>query len=304
MNQTEPSLSIVISGASGLVGTALVSLLSAKGHHVRRLVRRTTTSDSEIEWDPQKGSIDKARLEGTDVFIHLSGENVGEGRWTDARKEVLISSRTETTKLIAETIAGLTKKPRRFVCASAIGYYGAQRAGALVETSSKGDGFLADLCEKWERASAPAESAGIETAHMRIGVVLAREGGALAKLLPVFKLGGGGPIGSGKQIMSFISLADAVRAFHFVTVAKEMSGPINIVAPHPVDNATLAKTLGRVLHRPAFVPVPAFAIELLFGQMGRETVLASQRVLPERLTGAGFAFDHPQIEDALRAALS
>jgi uncharacterized protein len=304
MSEKEAELQFVLSGASGLLGSALASLLSAKGHRVLRLVRRTAKSDTEIEWDPAKGSIDKSRLEGTDVFIHLSGENVGEGRWTDERKKVLISSRTETTGLLARTIAEMDRKPRRFVCASAIGYYGDQRTGALTESAGKGDGFLAEVCDLWERAAEPARKAGVETVHMRIGVVLSREGGALEKLLPVFKLGVGGPVGSGHQVMSWISLADAVRAFHFVSVATEMSGPVNVVSPNPSENATLAKTLGRILKRPAFMRVPALAVDVLFGQMGRETVLASQRVVPERLLAAGFAFEHPDLEDALRAALS
>jgi uncharacterized protein len=304
MSEKEAQLQFVLSGASGLLGSALASLLSAKGHRVLRLVRRAAKSEAEIEWDPEKGSIDKSRLEGADVFIHLSGENVGEGRWTDARKKLLVSSRTETTGLLARTIATMEKKPRRFVCASAIGYYGDQRSGALTETASRGEGFLAEVCEQWERASEPAERAGVETVRMRIGVVLSREGGALAKLLPVFKLGAGGPVGHGRQVMSWVSLADAVRAFHFVSVAKEMSGPVNLVSPNPVENGTFAKTLGRVLKRPAFVRVPEVAIDVMFGQMGRETVLASQRVVPERLIAAGFAFEHPDLEDALRAALS
>ena len=304
MTEKENALRFVLSGASGLLGSALDSLLSAKGHEVHRLVRRSPKTKSEIEWDPEKGTIDRARLEGTDVFVHLSGENVGEGRWTEARKKVLVSSRTHTTGLLARTIAELEKKPRRFLSASAIGYYGDQRTGALTETAGRGDGFLADVCDQWERATAPAEKAGVETVHMRIGVVLSREGGALAKLLPVFKLGAGGPVGSGRQVMSWISLADAVRAFHFVALAKEMSGAVNVVSPNPVENGTLAKTLGRVLGRPAFVRVPELAIEVMFGQMGRETVLASQRVVPERLLAAGFAFEHPELEDALRAALS
>ena len=304
MSDNQAPLLFVLSGASGLLGSALASLLTAKGHRVVRLVRRSPKSESEIEWDPEQGSIDKTRLEGADVFIHLSGENVGEGRWTEARKKLLISSRTDTTGLLARTIAAMEKKPRRFISASAIGYYGDQRSGALTESARRGEGFLAEVCEAWERATEPAEKAGVETVHMRIGVVLARDGGALAKLLPVFKLGAGGPVGSGRQVMSWVSLADAVRAFHFVSVAKEMSGPVNVVSPNPVENGTLAKTLGRVLNRPAFLRVPELAIDVMFGQMGRETVLASQRVVPERLIAAGFAFEHPELEDALRAALS
>ena len=293
----------VLSGASGLVGTALAALLEATGHDVVRLVRRAPRGAGEAQWDPEADVLEPTALAGADAIIHLSGENVGDGRWTSERKRSILQSRTRTTSLLARTIAGLDPKPSAFVSASAVGYYGFDRDAAIDERAPRGAGFLAEVCEAWEAATAPAKSAGVRTVLARLGVVLSKDSGALAKMLPVFKMGGGGPLGSGKQMMSWVSLGDAVRALVFCAETPALDGPVNVTSPSPVDNRTFVKTLGAVLHRPAVVPVPAFALELMFGQMGRETVLASQNVVPRKLLDAGFDFEHPTLEDALRSEL-
>lgn len=294
---------VVLSGASGVVGTALEELFVAKGDKVVRLVRRSPKSENEARWDPEAGEIDRAAIAGADAFVHLSGENVGEGRWSPERKQSLIDSRVVTTSLLARTIAAMNPKPASFVCASAIGYYGFERDEPADESAPLGQGFLAELCEKWESAAEPARQAGVRTVSVRLGVVITKRGGALTKMLPVFKLGGGGPIGGGRQMMSWISLADTVRGFEFIVSTDTLSGPVNLVAPKPVDNRTFAKTLGAVLGRPAIVPVPRLAITAVFGEMGKETVLASQNVVPKKLLAAGFAFEHPTLEEALRSDL-
>jgi uncharacterized protein (TIGR01777 family) len=297
------SKTIVVSGASGMLGRALGAFLSTGGHRVLRLVRGAAKSEDEIAWDPAAGTIDAAKLEGVYGVVHLSGENVGEGRWTSAKKRAIEESRTKSTALLARTIAGLARKPEVFVSASAIGLYGNRGDEPLDESSARGTGFLADVCDAWEAATAPAKAAGIRTVLARLGVVLSAKGGALAKLLPVFKLGAGGPVGGGRQVMSWIALDDVVYAMLHVLATPSLEGPVNFVAPEPATNAEFGSTLGRVLHRPSFMPTPAFAIELAFGEMGRETVLASQRVEPKRLLGSGFAFEFPSLEGALRAEL-
>lgn len=293
----------VLSGASGLIGTALAAFLEASGHPVVRLVRRPPRGPGEATWDPDGGALEPSVLEGARAVIHLSGQNVGEGRWSAQRKRELLESRTRSTSLLATTLAGLSSKPEAFVSASAVGYYGFDRSAPVDERGPRGAGFLAEVCEAWEASTAPASAAGVRTVIARLGVVLSKDSGALAKMLPVFKVGGGGPVGSGKQMMSWISLGDAVRALVFCAETPALAGPVNVVAPTPVDNRTFARTLGSVLHRPALVQVPAFAIELMFGQMGRETVLASQNAIPRKLLDAAFEFEHPTLEDALRSEL-
>ncbi len=302
MSAPVTSQTFVLSGASGLLGGALKRALSADGHRVIQLVRRDPGPD-QARWAPDRGEIDKQALESTDTWIHLSGENVAEGRWSDERKRVLIESRTKSTSLLTRTMRELERPPSRFLCASAIGIYGTERHEPADESAPRGGGFLAELCAEWEASAKDADAAGVSTAILRIGVVLTPAGGALAKLLPIFKLGGGGPVGGGKQMLSWISLDDTVRAILFAARTPSLTGPVNLVAPHPVSNAELARTLGKVLHRPAFVPVPAFAISAMFGEMGRETVLASQNVVPKKLCDAGFTFEHPELEGALRALI-
>lgn len=292
---------VVISGASGLVGSALASFLSTGGHDVVRLVRREAEGPGELRWDPERGEIDRAGLGHVDAFIHLSGENVGEGRWSEARKRSILESRTKSTELIARVAAEV--RPEVLLVASAIGLYGDRGDAWVDENSERGTGFLADVCEAWEGAAEPARAAGVRTAHLRLGVVLSPKGGALAKLLPIFRLGAGGPVGNGRQYMSWVSLDDVVYAFHEALFDPALSGPVNVVAPEPVTSREFAKVLGRVLSRPAFLPVPRIAIDAAFGEMGRETVLASTRARPAKLLEHGYEFEHPSLEEALRFEL-
>lgn len=293
---------IAISGSTGLVGTALSAHLAQGGHRVVRLVRGEPKPGDAV-YDVASDQVDLAALRDVDAIVHLAGESVASGRWTEARKRSIRDSRVRSTTLLAKAAAALDKKPA-LLCASAIGLYGPDCGERwLDESSPPGGGFLAEVCVAWEAAAAPAREAGVRTAHLRIGVVLAREGGALAKLLPVFRLGGGGKVGSGAQYMSWVTRDDVTRAFAFVLERPDLSGAFNVVAPEPVTNAAFTTTLAAALGRPALVPVPAFALRLALGQMAEETVLASQRVKPARLLTAGFTFAHPDIAAGVDASL-
>jgi uncharacterized protein (TIGR01777 family) len=293
---------IVISGSHGLVGSALVTALEARGDDVRRLVRHAPRAADEFAWNPDAGTIDAAALEGATVVINLAGENIAQ-RWTRNAKRRIRDSRVQGTTLIARTIAALSDKPNLLVNASAVGVYGDRGDEELDERSATGAGFLASVCRDWEAATMPAADAGIRVAMLRTGVVLSRDGGALPKLLVPFRLGLGGRIGSGRQWMSWIALGDVVRAVLQIVDDATLEGPIDTVSPNPVRNVELARTLGRVLHRPALIPVPAIAIRLALGTMGVESLLASQRARPARLLACGFRFEQPTVESALRAAL-
>lgn len=303
MSENTPQPTIVITGASGLIGTRLTEAFEADGNRVLRAVRREARNEQELSWDPEKGTIDREKLEGVDAVVHLAGAGIADKRWTESYKQLILHSRVQGTTLIAETIAGLEKKPRVFACASAIGYYGDRGDTELDETASAGDGYLPDVCEQWERSCAAAREAGIRTVNMRIGVVLSTEGGALKEMLTPFKLGGGGILGSGNQYFSWIELDDIVRAMQFVVQTDSLSGPVNLVAPNPVTNRVFTKTLGRVLSRPTILPMPAFAARLLFGEMADALLLASTRVVPSALASAGFDYRHGELEPALRHVL-
>ena len=293
---------VAVAGASGLLGSALVRRLAADGHTVLRLVRRAPRGAGEVRWDPATGSVDAAALEGVDAVVNLAGENVGE-RWSAERKARIRASRADATRLLATTLAGLQRKPRVLVNASAVGIYGDRGDERLDETSAPGGGFLAEVVRDWEAATEPASAAGIRVVLPRFGVVLSARGGALAKMLTPFKLGAGGPMGGGGQWMSWISLDDAVALMELAIHDERISGPFNAVAG-AVTNGQLTHTLAGVLHRPAFVPVPAFALRLAFGEMAEETILASQRAEPRALTQLGYSFIHPELEDAIRAGLA
>ena len=295
---------VAITGASGLIGNRLSSFLSENGHEVLALVRRNARSTDEVSWDPAGGHIDVDRLEGIDAVVHLAGENIAGGRWTTARKAAIRDSRVHGTRTLCDGLRRLDRRPRVLVSASAIGFYGDRGDEALTEESASGDGFLADVCRRWEDAAAPASAAGIRVVTLRIGVVLTSEGGALKTMLPPFRLGIGGVLGAGDQYMSWIAIEDLVRAIYHCIDNEALRGPVNAVAPSPVTNQELTRALGRVLHRPTFLPVPAFALRLLVGEMADALLLASTRVEPVRLRAAGFEFLHPRLEEALSAELA
>jgi len=297
-------LHLVVSGASGLIGSALLPVLRSDGHHVRTLVRRPAR-DGEISWDPIRGQLDPRQLTGVDGVIHLAGENVG-ARWTRARKRRILESRVWGTRLLSETLAQLHPPPRTLVSASAIGIYGDRGDQILTEGSQPGNpihDFLASVCLQWEAAAGPARAAGIRVIHPRLGVVLSPAGGALAKMLIPFRLGLGGRVGSGSQWMSWISLVDAVHVLRHCLHHEELEGPVNVTAPEPISNAEFTRVLARVLRRPAMLAVPAAVLRLTLGEMA-EAVLGSTRVLPVRLLQSRYRFQQPNLEEALRQMLS
>jgi uncharacterized protein (TIGR01777 family) len=273
--------------------------LETEGHEIFRLVRHAPTSKTEVEWSPDRYSIALARIEGFDAVVNLAGESIAEGRWTDDKKRRIRESRVKGTKLLGDALANLAVPPKTLVCASAIGYYGNRGDELMTETSAPGDDFLAKVCAEWEDATALATEKGIRVVNARFGVILDTNGGALKKMLPPFRMGVGGKIGSGKQWMSWIALDDVVGGIQFALANDSIKGPVNFVAPVPVTNAEFTKTLGKVLSRPTVLPMPAFAIKLLFGEMGEALLLGSQRVAPERLAAAGYKFGYPQLEQAL-----
>jgi len=299
-----PLAKVVLSGASGMLGGALSRALATRNQETLQLVRRPAARSTEIQWNPAATPLiaDAAALEGLTAAIHLSGANVAAHRWTPAYKQEIAASRIDSTRALAATLAHLSRPPQVMLVASAIGIYGNRGDELLNESSAPGSGFMAELCEQWEAAAQPARDAGIRVVHLRFGVVLG-PGGALARITPIFRLGLGGPLGSGRQWMSWISLSDAVAAILFALDTPTLTGPVNLTAPNPVTNAEFTRALARRLHRPAIFPVPAFALRIALGQMADEALLASARVLPARLTQAGFQFQHPTVEDALAAAL-
>ena len=297
-------MKIAVSGATGLIGTALRRALEQRGDDVVPLVRRQPKpGEHVVAWHPERGTIDRAGLEGMDAVIHLAGENVF-GRWTAAKKQRIRASRVAGTTLVSETLASLQRRPATLLAASAIGYYGNRGAEPVTEASAPGDDFLAQVSRDWEAAPAVAVRAGIRVVNMRIGVVLTPAGGALATMLPPFRLGLGGWVGSGNQYVSWIALDDIIKAMAHVLDRHDLTGPVNLTAPAPVTNRELAKTLGRVLGRPVLVGVPGFALSLAFGSEGADMLQGGQRVLPERLTASGFRFSFTELEPALRHLLA
>lgn len=296
-------MDVAITGASGLIGTALVAALGRAGHRPIRVVRTSSGGTDEISWDPSKGQIDAESLEGVDAVVHLAGAGIGDHRWTDSYKSTLLTSRTQGTDLMARMLAGMRRPPRVLLSGSAIGYYGARGDEELTEASAPGEGFLADLCVAWEAATKPAEDAGIRVAHLRTGIVLSRDGGALRKQLPLFKWGLGGRMGNGRQWQSWISIVDEVGAILHLLQA-DVSGPVNLTAPNPVTNTDFTKALASALRRPVFLPIPTFGPKLLLGgELAENLLFTGQRVLPSKLQGSGFTFKHNTIDAALRAAL-
>jgi uncharacterized protein (TIGR01777 family) len=296
-------MKVAITGAGGLVGRALAPFLTTGGHEVVRLVRRAPKAKDEVRWDPAEGTIDAAALEGTDAVVNLSGENIAEKRWTDARKALLRSSRVGPTGLLARTLAGLRRKPGVFVSASAVGAYGDRGDAWVTESDPPADDFLGGLSVEWEKAATPAAEAGIRVVNLRTGIVLSAAGGALGKMLLPFKAGLGGPLGPGTQYMSWIAMDDLLGAIHHALVTDAVSGPLNATAPEPVTNAVFTRTLGRVLRRPAVAPAPAFALRLLFGEMADAALLSSTRARPSKLLATGYRFRFTDLEHALRHEL-
>ena len=297
------ALTVVISGASGLVGTQLTAFLETGGHVVRRLVRRTPDATrGEYRWNPDSGEIDSAVFEGADAVVHLAGAGIADRRWSDQRMKLIRESRTIGTRVIAEAMAACSSPPSVFVSASAVGYYG-DRTEQVDDASPAGEGFLADVSTAWERAADPARAAGIRVVHPRIGIVLTPKGGALGKMLLPFKLGAGGPIGSGRQGMSWIGIDDLIGVLHRVMVDDHFEGGLNATAPEPVSQRTFAKTLGAVLHRPAFAPMPAFAAKILLGRMAEPLLLQGVEAIPSTLNDHGFRFEASNLETCLRLLL-
>lgn len=294
---------IVVSGASGLIGTALCQHLTGKGHTVVRLVRRPADG-TDVQWDPAQGVLPAEALAGADAVVNLSGAGIGDHRWTDAYKHELLESRVRTTTLLAERIAECSERPSVLLNGSAIGYYGPRDSQVLDETAAPGEGFLADICVKWEASTAAAEAAGVRVAHLRTGIVLTPAGGALKKMLPLFRLGAGGRFGNGKQWQSWISLPDEVGAIEHLLTA-DVRGAVNLTAPTPVDGSEFAHTLAKVLRRPALLPVPSFGPKLLLGsELADALLFTGQRVVPAALQASGYRFQHDQLEAALRSLLA
>jgi uncharacterized protein (TIGR01777 family) len=306
---------ILVTGSSGLIGTALVHRLVGGGHTVTRLVRDDPVATAglpapaadRIAWDPGRGTIDSAALDAAGRFdgvVHLAGAGVGDARWNPTRKAVILRSRTDGTTLLASTLAGLGNRPGVLVSASAVGYYGDRGDEVLTEESTAGSGFLADVCAAWERATGPASDAGIRTVLLRTGIVLSAHGGALRRQLPLFRLGVGGRIGTGRQFRSWITLDDQVSAIEHCLADPSLVGPVNATAPDPATDAELAKAIGAAVHRPSFLAVPVPALKLVLGsEMATDMVLSSQRVLPAKLTAAGFTFGHVDVGEAVRSVL-
>lgn len=293
-------MKIAITGSSGLIGNAIKTALVSRGDQVVEL-QRGKDWQCDLAQSPEHDYANASAFENCDGVIHLSGEPIAQGRWNDAKKKAIRDSRVRGTAVIARTLAQLPEahRPRVFIVASATGYYGSRGDLSLSETADQGQGFLADTCKQWEDAAAPASQAGIRVVNIRLGLVLAKEGGALAKMLPVFKLGGGGTLG-GAQYWSWITLTDVTAATLFLLDRNDVHGPVNLVSPQPVTNQRFTQVLGRTLKRPTFIPVPAIALRLAMGEMADELLLSSARVEPAVLQGAGFNFEHPQLDEALR----
>jgi uncharacterized protein len=297
-------MKILVTGSTGLVGSALIPVLESKGHQIVRLVRSAPKNkEAEIFWDIEKGVLNTDELEGIDAAVHLAGENLAEGRWTEEKKRRILESRAKGTRLLSEALAKLKRKPQVLVSASAVGFYGNRGDEILTEQSASGSDFVAEVCREWELATQPAAQAGVRVVNLRFGVIFSAEGGALKKMLLPFKIGIGGKLGSGRQYMSWITLDDAVGVIEFALENDSLRGPVNTVAPDAPTNKEFTKALGSALSRPTIFPAPAFALRLVFGEMADETLLTSQRVEPARLKEEGYVFKYPELKTALKHVL-
>lgn len=295
-----PRLRVAVSGAGGLIGSTLTAMLTGGGHEVVRLIRSPSGSDEGgALWDPARGLLEPSAMEGLDAVVHLAGDNIGQGRWTAAKKRRIQRSRVQATEQLVRSLSQLERPPRIFVGASAVGIYGDRREEVLTEDSSSGSGFLAEVCKEWEGAASRVSEFGARSVTARFGVVLSPKGGALAKMLPVFRSGGGGKLGRGTQFISWISIDDAAAALIHLVMSSELSGPVNVTAPAPVANSDFTRVMAEVLRRPAVIPVPVPLARLLFGEMADATLLASIRAIPAKLQSHGFRFRHPDLRTAL-----
>ncbi|NUM34162.1 MAG: TIGR01777 family protein [Candidatus Brocadiae bacterium] len=294
-------MKVLVSGSSGFLGKNLVFYLKQKGHEVISLVRTQNKGENTVYWNPEKGIIGK--LPPIDAAIHLSGENIGNERWTKEKKKKILDSRVLSTRLLAKTFSEMTTPPKMWLCASACGFYGNQGDKKLTEESPKGKGFLSDVCQEWEKETQSVKAKGIRVASLRFGIILSPQGGVLEKMLIPFKLGLGGPIGNGKQYVSWISLDDAVSAIHHCLICEKIQGPVNLVAPEPITNEGFSKLLGKILNRPTVFFIPNMAPRIMLGEMGEELVLYSIRSMPAKLLETGYSFIHPDMETALRYLL-
>ena len=304
-----PRQRVLVSGSTGMIGLQLCAFLEAAGHEVHRLLRIDSklpadiNSENVIRWNDKTGDVIKGNMNGFDSVIHLAGAGIGDKRWSPKRKDIIRNSRVIPTTNLSKILAGLDQPPKAFLSGSAIGYYGDQGTTLVDESSSKGDGFLSEICSEWEQASSVAEEAGIRVSHLRSGIVISPLGGALAKLLLPTKMGGGGPVGGGRQIQSWISLDDEIYAIHHLMMQDTSQGAYNLTSPNSVSQKVFAKKLGRVLRRPAFMPLPKFALQLMFGEMGKVLIIEGQDVKPTRLQESGFVFTYSDLENCLRNCL-
>ena len=297
-------MTIAVTGSTGLIGSALVAHLESSGHVVKRIVRRRDSADSDsVYWDPEAGMIEVDKLAGLDAADHLAGENIEKRRWSKRQKARILESRVNGTRLLSATLAGLDPKPDVMVCASAMGYYGDRRDEILAEDSGSGDLFLSRVVRDWEAATTPAADAGIRVVNLRLGLVVSGAGGAIRQMMLPFKLGLGGRVGSGRQWVSWIAMADLVRLIQHCLADRSLRGAVNAASPNPVTNRDLAQTLAKVLHRPAIMPLPSFVVRAALGQMGEELLLSSARLSPAKLVASGFEFHSPDLESALRREL-
>jgi uncharacterized protein (TIGR01777 family) len=298
-------MDVLVTGAHGFVASGLIPRLRAEGHRVVRLVRGEPEGADDVRWDPDAATIDAAALDGIDAVVHLAGAGIGDKRWTPARKELILESRTRGTGLLSRTLAELARPPQVLLSGSAVGYYGNRGEEELTEQSGPGDDFPAQVCQAWEAATGPAEAAGIRVVHLRTGIVLAAHGGTLQRMLLPFKLGLGGRIGSGRQYLSWITLDDHVAAVLHLLAADDVVGAVNLAAPQPATNAEFTKALGEVLHRPTVLPTPLWPLKVVYGRELVEHLLVNgQRVVPRVLEAHGFRFAHPELAGALRAVVA
>lgn len=297
-------MNILVTGSSGLVGSALIPLLLNQGHRVVRLVRqKTAPAEDAAVWDPSAGKLETSSLQQTDAVVHLAGENIGTARWSEAQKKRIRESRVQGTKLMSESLARLEVPPRVLMSASAVGFYGSRGDDVLTEEEPAGSDFLAEVCKDWEAATEPARQKGVRVVNLRAGMAISGKGGALTAMLKAFKAGAGGKLGDGQQFISWIAIDDLTRVITYVISNESLSGPVNAVSPNPVRNAEFAEILGKVLGRPTFMSMPAPVVRLLFGEMADALLLASQRAQPRRLLETGFTFQFPHLEATLRHVL-